>query len=141
MSFFLKLAVFLSLFAVSFADDHFYLIENPDRWIEKVYIDNIQYDEKDKDLTFLLVDRQINLLKKAKFYHFYELINSDSKLKERNKILVNIDPQYESLIFHDAHILRNNQKINLLTKDNIKVLQREEGLESSILDGSKTVML
>jgi hypothetical protein len=62
-------------------------------------------------------------------------------VQNASEINISFDPAYETISFHFIRIIRNGEIINKYKEKEIKVIQREDNLESKIYDGSLTAYL
>lgn len=120
-----------------------YQITPTPTWVTTLaYDDGIPDDAKYQSggVTFLLADRQTSLLngQLEAFRHYAFRIASVGGLQQFSNIEIRFDPSYQALKLHSVTIWRGKQRIQQLSSDVVKVLQRERSLEQLMFDGSKT---
>lgn len=70
--------------------------------------------------------------------HIVRQINDTAGLQDGARFEAQFDPAYQRLTFHDISVLRGDQRIDVLKRENISLLRREQGLERSQYDGKVT---
>ena len=88
---------------------------------------------------YALNDYQIQVgASNADSTHIVRQINDAAGLQEGTRFEAQFDPAYQRLTFHNIYILRGDQRIDVLKRENISLLRREQGLERSQYDGKVT---
>ncbi len=92
---------------------------------------------------YFLVDYQLRSTDVSieRFACFCFQVNDASCVENASQHLFEIDPDSQRLQLHRCQISRAGQMIDALDRDNIKVLQREAGLERQMSDGRLTIEL
>lgn len=117
------------------------LIKAPEDWIKEVSCrEDVLPDSSQKEMQFLLIDRQHNLETGDTYTHIVKKVLPGG-VEKASLIKINFNPLYEALIFHQIVIYRNGKQINSPLRGNSRVLQRELGLEECIYDGFHTLMI
>lgn len=90
----------------------------------------------------LLLDRQIRVQNGWSEYNRYvsRVVNA-AGVEDASQLTIDFDPQLDHLVLHAVTLRRGTQVIDELAHGRIEVLQRESGLEQSVLDGSLTFHL
>jgi transglutaminase-like putative cysteine protease len=113
------------------------LINPPSEWI-KIADPSLNSDihPDAKDSHYLLYDRQVNAtsVKEQYFRMAYRLLNETS-VEENGQQYFDFSPDYQTLIFHSLRVIRDGEIINKLSKEQIKIIQREQDAEKLMLDG------
>lgn len=90
---------------------------------------------------YLLIDLQDHLPKETKYRRYaYKILNADG-VQSMSDISVSFDPSYQKLTFHSLNIIRAGSSYDKLDKKNIKVFQRESGMDRLLYDGSLTAVV
>jgi hypothetical protein len=90
---------------------------------------------------YLLLDKQIHIAGKQTFHHYALKLLNETGMQNNSALSFSFDPSYERLIIHYIRILRKGQSIPVLRRNSVKMLQREENLESHIYDGTATAQI
>lgn len=90
---------------------------------------------------YLLLDNQIQVASKQAFRHRALRILNETGIQNNSELSFSFDPSYERLTIHYIRILRAGQTISVLRRNSVKMLQREENLESHIYDGAVTAQV
>lgn len=89
---------------------------------------------------YLLVERQDNLATDQSYFRYtYKIINSTG-IQEMSDLETNFDPGYQKVSLHNIYIIRDGKRIDKLNLDNLKVVQREAGMDKHLYDGQLTVI-
>jgi hypothetical protein len=86
----------------------------------------------------LNIETQINIGTEETFRRNAFLIVNESGLQRSSSLQISFDPSYEQLIFHEVKLIRDGQAIDKLDPSKVRLLNREENLESHLLDGNLT---
>ncbi|MCB7482525.1 DUF3857 domain-containing protein [Gramella sp. ASW11-100T] len=87
-----------------------------------------------------MVDETDNLQTQESYTRaIYKLFNNEA-IQDLSSLNFTFDPEYEELIIHYIRILRDGKVLKRLNLNDIQVAQREENLESNLLDGRLTVI-
>ncbi|AIK95606.1 DUF3857 domain-containing protein [Candidatus Odyssella acanthamoebae] len=123
-----------------------YAIGEPAAWIQPG-----KTSKEPKDISkyspygayYYLVNRQIKKEADA-VYSYIQVIKKVTNQKgvtQQASVEISFDPLSESITLHTIKVIRGKQVINQLSSDKIKVLQREQELESNIYNGYKSGLL
>jgi transglutaminase-like putative cysteine protease len=108
-------------------------------WVQSVEPDNAPPTEPASDgISYVLVDQQENLEPRASYYHEARRITSENGVQNGAGIAVSFDPSYQKLTFHSIRLVRQGVAADRLDRSLIKLLQREQEMESFLYDGSYT---
>jgi len=94
----------------------------------------IKYLLKSVQLNFVNPEREI-------YNHLRMEVTSAVGLKEASKINIQYNPAFEKLRLNSINVARNQKVINKLLRKNIKLIQREEEIESGIFSGTVTAFI
>jgi transglutaminase-like putative cysteine protease len=97
-------------------------------------------DQVSEGVQYLLLDEQIRVdaQDRTRFRHVASKALNERGLESVANIEIRFDPSYQRLTLHAINLRRGGQVIAKLPSAQVKVLQREAGLESLIFDGSRT---
>ncbi len=87
------------------------------------------------NVSWLLIDHQNDLSAHSSYYRHALKILDEVGLQEYSNLYIPFDPDYQKLNFHSVVIHRGDQRIDKLDRQKMKVIQRENDLESGIFDG------
>jgi transglutaminase-like putative cysteine protease/heme exporter protein D len=109
-------------------------------WVTKNGIDvKVKSDKSPTGgFYYLLIDRQYNLPKEEKYYHYAYKILSSEGVQQMSDISIDFDPSYQRLTIHSITIYRENKRLDKLESTEIKTVQREESMDRFLYDGRKT---
>lgn len=112
------------------------------------WIESVSYDLKGKpdegegaSYYYLLMDEQENTLLQEDYYHYIYTILTTEGIQEMADFSVSYDPAYQELTFHEIKVMRGNSTIDQLSIKDIRIIQREESMDRSLYDGSKTAIV
>lgn len=106
--------------------------------------DQIPMEEIQDGIYYLRLDWQIMAAvdRPVQYHtHFSEHIANETGLETASRITITFDPSYQVLNLHYLDLHRNGTIISKLAETDVRLLQREEGLESSLYDGRYTASL
>jgi hypothetical protein len=113
-------------------------------WVEPLRADVAPDPARvDGGREFLLVDDQARALPRfdERYRHFAIRIATRAAVEDVSQLQIDVDPAYEHLTLHGVWIHRGKRRINALHLRQVRLLQRETGLDSQMLDGTKTALL
>lgn len=111
---------------------------DPPAWVENIAADFSAVKktvEVDGGLNRLLVERQTNVSEATQYRHFANQFVTEPAVRDGSRISISFDPAYESLTLHRLIVHRNGKAMNRLEQQEIKLLQREKGLDRHVYDG------
>ncbi|WP_439183778.1 DUF3857 domain-containing protein [Carboxylicivirga taeanensis] len=135
-----NLLLFYLLFCCTVADS----FSNTPNWINPVAFSSthsIRDNEIPNGYLYLLYDNQVNIDQEEDFFHYAIKIINSNGLSEASTININYDQNYQNLDYHYVKIIRKNETIDVLSKQQPEILRRETRLESGIIDGRLTSFL
>lgn len=83
------------------------------------------------------INTQNNLQLQTAYRKYIRHIVNESGVQNASEISVSFDPAYQKLVFHQIALVRNGQRINQLSLDQIKVVQEETDAERYQYNGMK----
>ena len=114
----------------------------PPTWVELVTFDKkIKETNNSGSYLFLLVDNQDHVSKKEFYRHRSLKVLNPQGIQEMSDIEISFDPSYQHIEIHHIEIIRNNEVLNKLNKNNIQLIQRETNLERHLYDGSLSAII
>jgi len=87
---------------------------------------------------YLLLNRQTRVHPRESFVHAAYLMVNEQGVQSGSEIRIVINPEYEHLVLHKLNILRDGQTLDRLSKENIRMLRREQDLDAFLIDGRFT---
>ncbi|MBL7937875.1 MAG: DUF3857 domain-containing protein [Flavobacteriales bacterium] len=88
----------------------------------------------------LLLDRQYDLGTEQIYWRHASKLSSSEGVQNGSRFETSFDPSFQQLTLHHLRILRNGQVIDKLNSADLRVLHREEDMNSFLYDGSLTVV-
>jgi transglutaminase-like putative cysteine protease len=97
--------------------------------------------EVEDGVYYLLSDTQVKPEHDSEtfFRRNVYLVTDRSGLEEAARLDVDFDPSFEHIVLHRVHVIRVGQVLDRLPSANIRVMERESGLDNGVFDGLKTV--
>jgi transglutaminase-like putative cysteine protease len=94
-------------------------------------------------MRHLLIDTQTHVGRKDcdNFRHFVSSAINSEGIDGVSQFTVSFDPEYQKLVLHTARRHRDGQVIDILDDCDIRLLQREQDLESRLYDGRETALV
>jgi hypothetical protein len=93
-------------------------------------------DEASEDnYQVLLKDKQLNWEEKTHYRHKAIKILTQTAAHDFTQLSMDFNPDYQHVIVHYIHVLRNGETLNCLEKSRYKLLQREDDLEENLYLG------
>lgn len=91
----------------------------------------------------LLADNQQRFVGKTEesYRRFADEIVNEAGLAALSSLSVQVDPSYETLVLHDVRVWRGDRVGSRLSRERVRVMQREPGLQHDVVDGVLTVAL
>ncbi len=90
---------------------------------------------------YLISSSQMNVATEEIYVNYAIKVQNKAGIQNTSEISINYDPAYQSAVFHFVHVIRGKEKLNKYNQKEVKVIQREDNLESKIYDGSLTAHL
>ncbi|MBA3238182.1 MAG: DUF3857 domain-containing protein [Parachlamydiaceae bacterium] len=109
-------------------------------WVKNIpikYPDDSEFFKNFPD-SYLLIDHQIEADQKEVFYHVIRHLSSPGGVQENSTINLGFDPLYESIVFHNLVVVRNNTYIDKVDTARMEVIHQEKNISDSIYDGTKS---
>ncbi|WP_416864999.1 MAG: DUF3857 domain-containing protein [Imperialibacter sp.] len=136
--FVLAAIVLNSYFAVAEKDVS---VDKSSNWVTRVEYDDSIVPGSSNSYQYLLIQQEDHLPKETKFRRFvYKILNADG-VQSMSDISVSFDPTYQRLVFHELNLIREGVSHNKLSKEVIKIYQRETSMDRSLYDGSLTAVI
>src|ERR1700677_99576 len=89
----------------------------------------------------LLVDEIPNPAESADYQHRESKFLSENGVQDGSRITITFDPAYETLTLHKLVVYRDGKAMDRLASQEIKLLQREEGLDRQLYDGRLSAVM
>ncbi len=135
----------VALSNTAFADDEVGTAPLPE-WSESLQIEEFSKDRSGEfqlGIAYLLSDRQARKTENGFEYLnrlAYQVVDR-SGLETAAQITGMFDPSNETLSFNFVRVIRDGEVIDRLPTSEITLLRQEEGLSSSLIDGSMTALI
>ncbi len=119
-----------------------YQVLPPQNWVQEIKLETKNLDEKDSDVDWLLIDKQVNFSNNngASYNRFAVKVLQDSGLKHASEFGMYFQPDYQTLTLHYVRHYRGESFIDITNEIDIRLLQREENISSGIYDGGVSAM-
>ncbi|HPF90746.1 MAG: DUF3857 domain-containing protein [Flavobacteriales bacterium] len=89
---------------------------------------------------YILIDRQYDLGRQQTFWRQAVRLTSNEGVQNGSRFSVSYDPSYQRLTIHHLRIIRNGRIIDKLDRSTMRVLRREEDMNSYLYDGTLSVV-
>lgn len=91
----------------------------------------------------LLFDLQMQLAqpKPQTFFRWRSVALDSSTLRDVSQPQVNFNPAYQTVLLHEAAVIRGGQRLDRLADARVELLRREQQLERQVIDGVQTALL
>jgi transglutaminase-like putative cysteine protease len=113
-------------------------------WIAPPPAEVVGHAPIDKSVTeYLLDDDQVRVSPAgvSRFRHIRLRPRSPGQVEEVSQIELELDPAYQRLTIHHAHVVRGGRPVSKLRPSDVRVAQRERDLEERIFDGALTAVI
>jgi lipoprotein NlpI len=110
-------------------------------WVERGPVPAPPSAEGDAPTETLRQDVQIDVASQSMYVEMALMPRSRNAAEEIGRVQVEFDPHYQRLILHEAIAHRGGEKVNLLSRDRLRMFARETRVEQRIYDGEVTAML
>jgi len=132
--------------AIAAADNDHVDISPVPAWVENIGVptdEAVESPSFGRSVQYLLVDNQLRRDgDQTEFYmHRVSRILSHEGVEEGAELTFEFDPSYEQLAVHKIESHRGTNVLNRLSRDSLKVVQRERDLERRIYDGRLSVLV
>ncbi|HEY6170526.1 MAG TPA: DUF3857 domain-containing transglutaminase family protein [Verrucomicrobiae bacterium] len=92
-------------------------------------------------VTHLLVSRQVHAECRQTHFHFVRRLETMQAVQHESQWRLAFEPRTQSVTLHWIRIRRGDVEIDHAIRNNLRLLQREEGLEGFVIDGWCTALL
>ncbi|WXA94123.1 DUF3857 and transglutaminase domain-containing protein [Pendulispora brunnea] len=92
---------------------------------------------------YLLYDHQVRVSERAveSYWHWARVITNEAGLQSNSQVNIEFDASYQRLLLHSIVVRRGAEVLNRLTRDSVKVIQREQGLDNHVYDGRSSAIV
>lgn len=97
--------------------------------------------DSNADDRYLLLERQINVRRNETFVHSVRQILTTGGVQNDSTLTIDFNPSCQSLTLHWVRIWRDGTHLDRLDTNNVKVVEQEQDLNQSILNGEKSAIL
>jgi hypothetical protein len=114
----------------------------PPAWVEEADV-AIPAKADGSPVERFLIDAQMRVQggERVRFQRLVKRLNTPNGVGMAGEIMVEYDPEYESVTFHRVQIRRGDRILDAAKKADLRVLQRESSLEQRLLDGRLQAMV
>jgi transglutaminase-like putative cysteine protease len=112
----------------------------PDRWVEEETYDDKIATKEGAHITYLLLTRQTDADAGKSFYATAIRLETALSVQNESQWRLSLDPRFQKLTLHWLRIVRNNERIDHLRRDHMRLIQRETQLEHHVINGSWTLL-
>src|SRR5437764_116002 len=86
-----------------------FLVAPSPAWVKPLAMpDQLAPNQESAGTYFLLVDRQVNVDRRAFYYHDIRKITSEDGVQSGTSVSVSFNPAFERLSLHTLRVIRNN---------------------------------
>jgi len=92
---------------------------------------------------YLLYDHQVRVRERAveAYWHWARVITNEAGLQSNSQVNIEFDATYQRLALHSIVVRRGTEVLNRLTRDAVKIIQRERGLDEHVYDGRNSAIV
>lgn len=91
--------------------------------------------------AWLLWDEQVKADEQADYVHVARRVVTREEIEDGSRLSISINPEYQSLTFHQLVVHRDGRAEDRLARQEIKVLQREERMDWNMFDGRVSAVI
>jgi len=116
----------------------------PDDWVKPHFFSQpsaTNLPDTGADERLLLMEQQINALQDETFFHSVRQVLTMDGVQNDATLTMGFNPSCQSLTLHWVRIWRDGAYLDRLDTNNVKVVQQEQDLDQSILNGEKSAIL
>ncbi len=91
----------------------------------------------------LLEDHQVRVVGANVDEYFRDVrkVLTSAGVQNASEISIDFDPSYERLVIHDVVLIRDGKRIDELTREDVRIIEKETEAEDRIYDGQLTALL
>jgi hypothetical protein len=114
----------------------------PPAWVEEAEVP-IPAEADGSPVERFFVDAQTRVQgeERIRFHRQVKRLNTPKGVETGGEIVIEYDPEYEAVTFHQVRIRRGDRIIDAAKKADFRVLNRESSLEQRLLDGRLQAMV
>ncbi|WP_394834242.1 DUF3857 domain-containing protein [Pendulispora rubella] len=92
---------------------------------------------------YLLYDHQVRIHERAleSYWHWARVITNEAGLQSNSQVSIEFDASFQRLLLHSIVVRRGSEVLNRLTRDAVKIIQRERGLDDHVYDGRNSAIV
>ncbi|WPJ97992.1 DUF3857 domain-containing transglutaminase family protein [Coraliomargarita algicola] len=110
-------------------------------WV-RTYESSLQTCRRDGEpITRLLLDIQHDTETKSSYIHLQQRLENKQAVQELAQWRINFDPNSQKIQLHHIRVIRDGVAREYSDPENVRIIQREEDLESYILHGQVTLLV
>lgn len=112
-------------------------------WIDVVKVDARESTSLRSGIDGLLEDHQVRVTGANVDEYFRRVfrVATSAGVQNASELNIDFDPSYQRLVIHDVGLIRNGKRIDELTRDEVRIIEKESEAEDKIYDGQLTALL
>lgn len=113
----------------------------PDPWVQEEAYDDKVAAKEGAHATYLLWVRQADAEAGKTFHATAVRLETALAVQNESQWRLNLDPRFQHLTLHWLRVVRNNERVDHLRRDRMRLIQRETQLEHHMINGSWTLLV
>ncbi len=109
-------------------------------WVQPLPLPESNGDSPD-GVRVLLIDEQVHAGLKTAYGHYARTFTNVQGVQDGSRISITFDPSNRKLALHALKIHRDGRILDRLETEPVRILAREQSMESDLYDGSITVVI
>jgi Domain of Unknown Function with PDB structure (DUF3857)/Transglutaminase-like superfamily len=113
-------------------------------WVDHVGLGNDKAPEDVRNgIWGVLNDHQVKVdgAHVTEFFRRVRKVLTNQGVQDASELSIDFDPSFETLIVHDAEVVREGKRIHELNADELRVIEKESEADDRIYDGQLTALI
>ena len=113
-------------------------------WIDVINVDTRTTNGSARSgIDGLLEDHQIHVAgaNVDEYFRRVRRVVTSAGVQNASELSIDFDPSYQRLVLHDVAILRDEKRIDEMSRDEVRIIEKESEAKDSIYDGQLTALL
>jgi len=113
-------------------------------WIDAITVDARAANGSARSgIDGLLEDHQVHVsgANVDEYFRRVRRVVTSAGVQNASEVSIDFDPSYQRLVLHDVAILRDGKRIDEMSRDEVRIIEKESDAKDSIYDGQLTALL
>jgi transglutaminase-like putative cysteine protease len=113
-------------------------------WIDVVTVDNRAANSSARSgIDGLLEDHQVRVVGSNvdEYFRRVRRVVTSAGVQNASELSIDFDPSYQRLVLHDVALIRNDKRIDEMSRDEVRIIEKESDSKDNIYDGQLTALL